>query len=66
MIIKEYYMTRKDGVNLYRIYSDKNLIILQIETGYEYEEAVDVENAPYTYIETAKPIEEVEEDVLHR
>ena len=66
MIIKEYYMTRKDGVNLYRIYSDKNLVILQIETGYEYDEAIDVENAPYTYIETAKPIKEVEEDVLHR
>lgn len=66
MIVKEHYMTRKDGVNLYRTYSDKNLIILQVETGYEYDEAIDVENAPYTYIETAKPIEEVEEDVLHR
>ena len=66
MIIKEYYMTRKDGVNLYRIYSDQNVYILQVETGYEYDEAIDVENAPYTYIETAKPIEEVEEDVLHR
>lgn len=59
-------MTRRDGVNLYRIYSDKNVYILQVETDIEYEEAVDVENAPYTYIETAKPIEEVEEDVLHR
>lgn len=66
MIVKEYYMTRRDGVNLYRIYSDKNVYILQVETDIEYEEAVDVENAPYTYIETAKPIEEVEEDVLHR
>lgn len=66
MIIKEYLKTRKDGVKLYRIYSDKNVYILQVETGYEYPEAVDVEDAPYTYIETAKPIEEVEEDVLHR
>ena len=58
MIIKEYYMTRKDGVNLYRTYSEQNLIILQVETGIEYDIAIDVENAPYTYIETDKKIEE--------
>lgn len=56
MIIREFYRTRKDGVNLYRTYSDSNLIILQNETGIEYEEAIDVENAPYTYSETDKPI----------
>ena len=66
MIIKEFYKKRRDGVNLYRTYSDQNVYILQVETGIEYSEAIDVENAPYTYIETAKPIEEVEEDVLHR
>ena len=58
MIIKEFYRTRKDGINLYRTYSDKGLIILQNETGVEYEEAIDVENAPYTYSETDKPIPE--------
>lgn len=58
MIIKEFFSTRKDGVNLYRTYSDKGLYILQNETNIEYAEAVDVENAPYTYSETDKPIEE--------
>jgi hypothetical protein len=57
MIVREFYRTRKDGVNLYRTYSDKGFYILQNETGIEYSEAVDVENAPYTYTETDKPIE---------
>ena len=57
MIVTEYFMTRKDGVVLNRTYSDANLYILQNETGIEYSEAVDVENAPYTYTETDRPIE---------
>lgn len=57
MIIKEFYRTRKDGVNLYRTYSDANMMILQNETGVEYAEAIDVEGAPYTYTETDKPVE---------
>ena len=56
MIIKEFYRTRKDGIKLYRTYSDNGFYILQNETGIEYEEAIDVENAPYTYSETDKPI----------
>lgn len=56
MIIKEFYRTRKDGVNLYRTYSDNGFYILQNETNIEYAEAIDVENAPYTYSETDKPI----------
>ena len=60
MIIKEFYRQRKDGVKLYRTYSDMNVYILQNETGAEYEEAIDVENAPYTYSETDKPIEVIE------
>lgn len=58
MIVKEFYRTRKDGVNLYRTYSDIGMYILQNETGIEYTEAIDVENAPYTYSETDKPIPE--------
>lgn len=54
---REYYGTRKDGVNLYKSYSDQNFYILQNETGVEYSEAIDVETAPYTYTETDKPIE---------
>ncbi|MBO7273699.1 MAG: hypothetical protein J6V22_02470 [Clostridia bacterium] len=57
MIVKEFFATRKDGVNLYRTYSDEGFYILQNETNIEYAEAVDVENAPYTYTETDKPIE---------
>lgn len=61
MLIKEFYKTRKDGVNLFRNYSDINHFIVQNETGIEYAEAIDVENAPYTYTETDKVIPEEEE-----
>ena len=61
MIQKKFYKTRKDGVNLHRTYSTENLYIRQIETGIEYSEAIDVENAPYTYAETNRPIEVYEE-----
>lgn len=57
MIVCEFYRQRKDGVNLYRTYSDEGFYILQNETGIEYSEAIDVENAPYTYRETDKLIE---------
>lgn len=57
MVIREFYRTRNDGVNLYRTYSDEGYIILQNETGIEYSEAIDVENALYTYSETNKKIE---------
>lgn len=57
MIVREFYRTRQDGVNLYRTYSDKALYIMQ-NTGEKYSEAVDVEGSPYTYFETEEPIEE--------
>lgn len=60
MIVREFYRTRKDGVNLYRTYSDEGFYILQNETQREYAEAIDVEGAPYTYSETDKPIEPIE------
>lgn len=60
MIIKEFYKKRSDGINLYRTYSDSNLMIKQIETGNVYAEAIDIENAAYTYEETDIPIEEDE------
>lgn len=56
MIIKDFYRTREDGVNLYRTYSDNGMQILQNETGKTYNTAIDVENAPYTYTETDEPI----------
>lgn len=61
MIVKEYYATTKDGVILNRTYSDKGLMMIQNETGNEYFEAVDVEDAPYTYSEIEPPISTTEE-----
>lgn len=60
MIKREYYMTRNDGVRLYRTYSDANKYIIQQPTGIEYSEAIDVETAPYYYIESEKDIVEEE------
>ena len=57
MIIKEFYKKRSDGVNLYRTYSDSNLMIRQVETGDVYTEAIDVESAVYTYEETDMSID---------
>lgn len=57
MIVKEFYRIREDGVRLYRTYSDENYKIMQIETGIIYDEAIDVENAEYTYEETEEKIE---------
>ena len=57
MIIKEFYKKRSDGINLYRTYSDSKLMIRQVETGNVYTEAIDVENAAYTYEETDMSIE---------
>ena len=58
MIIREFFMTRPDGISLYRTYSDSGVMVRQIETGVEYSEAVDVENTPYTYEETDTPVED--------
>lgn len=66
MIIKEEYMTRADGVKLFRTYSDEGRDIIQNETGIVYSEAIDVENAPYTYTESDedKDVELTAEEAL--
>lgn len=64
MIVREFLETRFDGVNLYRTYSDMNHYIRQIPTGVIYAEAIDVENAPYTYEETDDIIEPVAADIV--
>ncbi len=51
-IIKEFYKTRPDGVNLYRSYSDTGLQIRKVETDEIYDEAIDVETAQFSYEET--------------
>ena len=58
MIVKEFFRTRKDGVKLYKTYSDKNVFIQKVNTNEVYDEAIDVESANFTYIETDKIIEE--------
>lgn len=58
MIRREFYTQRKDGVKLYRTYSDAGMMIRQNETGAEYTEAIDVEGASYTYTETETKIPE--------
>ena len=57
MIVKEFYETRKDGINLYRTYSDADVCIRKVGTEEVYTEAIDVEDAPFTYEETDIPIE---------
>ena len=64
-------------IELKTIYLENNLIkhyaedsqgnkyyILQVETGIEYAEAIDVIPCRYTYIVTDKKIEEVEQEVV--
>ena len=50
-IKKEFVAETADGVKLYRTFSDENRKILQNETGIIYDDAVDVENAGFTYSE---------------
>lgn len=67
MIIREFYTQRKDGVNLYKTFSDKKVYIKKQGTDEKYDEAIDVENTNYTYEETEEIIDygtkpDVEED----
>lgn len=57
MIEKIYYDTRADGVELYQRKSTLKVKIRQIETGKSYDDPIDVEPCPYTYVETDIPIE---------
>lgn len=57
MIKIEFYEQRDDGVNLYRTYSDENYKIQKVGTDEIYDEAVDVENSGFEYVETEEKIE---------
>ena len=61
MIVKEFYRTREDSVDLFRTYSDKGLQIQKVGTDEIYDEAVDVENSGFEYVETDIPIETEQE-----
>jgi hypothetical protein len=62
MIVREYYETREDGVVLYRTYSDEGKKIMQKPTMAVYDEAIDIEGAPYEYVETDELIEPIVAD----
>lgn len=56
-IVKEFYKTRNDGINLYKTYSNEGYIIHKLNTEEYYSEAIDVENTPFEYEETEEKIE---------
>lgn len=56
MVKKDFYRTREDGVNLYKSYSDEGYHIQKVGTDEVYTEAIDVETAPYEYVETDRKI----------
>lgn len=63
MVKTEYFMTRTDGVKLFRTYSDNNKKLIRND-GVVYDEAVDVEGIGYTYTESDEDIEVIEtEDI---
>lgn len=57
-MIKTEYLN--DGT-LIRHYSDKGVLLLQVETGAKYSDPIDVVPCAYTYEETDEPSEEPEE-----
>lgn len=59
-IIKEFYTTREDGVDLYRTYSDEGYKIQKVGTDEIYDEAIDVADSEYTYEETDELLTEEE------
>ena len=63
MIQKEFYKTREDGIDLYQRKSDKDVKLLQVETGRMYDDPVDIEPCPYTYEETDIPIDSQPEEL---
>lgn len=62
MVTREHYRTREDGVELYLTKSDQGFKIRKVGTDEIYDEAIDVDGAPYTYEETDIPIEKGEEE----
>lgn len=59
-IVREFYKIRNDGINLYKTYSNEGYKIHKLNTNEIYDEAIDVENAPYEYEETTEKINQEE------
>lgn len=66
MIQREFYTQRKNGVNLYRTYSDANKYIQKVGTEEIYSEAIDVEGATFMYEETNEFIPKEEGEALQK
>ena len=65
MIIEEKPYIDEQGENrknLVKHYSDRGVMILQLETGIRYAEAIDVIPCRYTYEETDEPIEPMSDE----
>lgn len=69
MVIKQFYNIRDDGVLLYKSFSDRGVKIQKVVVTWNgkripknefYDEAIDVENAPYEYVETEQEVENTE------
>jgi len=54
----EPYMIRDDGTKLYKYASKNGMKIIQHPSGNEYDSAIDVESANYTYTESDIPIDD--------
>ena len=57
MIKHEFYCRRKDGIELYKTFSDEEYYIRQEDTGNIYEVAIDPGDTTHTYIETEDKIQ---------
>lgn len=65
MVVNEYPYIDESGeahANLIKHYSDEGKYIIQLQTGIEYTEAVDVVPCRYTYVESERSIEEQAEE----
>ena len=60
MIVEFYYGTRPDGKRLILRKSDIGVKIRKVGYDAVYNEAIDVEDAPYFYTETLDPIDVME------
>ena len=56
-VIRADYGKLKSGKKLIRVYSDLGVKLIQIPTGVFYDEAIDVEGAPYVYGESKIPVD---------
>lgn len=60
MIHSEYYLTRKDGVRLVRIWSDAGMMIRETSGEALYSEVIEPEDSGRIYVETDMPVAETE------